>query len=338
MKTAAWIETMARPGLMGHTLMFAGLSLAFIVGGALIGPGTTEMHLILLVALLPFFGIPHGALDYALAQKMMRHHWGPFWAPLFVLLYLLGMGIVLIVWRVHATASLAAFLVLTFYHFGKGDSLTRREMSGILRATELIGRGGVVLTFPAVFDRTEVMRLFSCLVPESGAGMLVQILAALAPLCAAALIACILASGIRFVRLGTDRDLARAIELLILAGMFALLPALLAFAIYFNALHSIRHMLGVALQKTTAPAISVWSHMFRTALPVTLATLMLGGGAFISLSGLAFDVPRLVQVVFIGIASMTYPHVVVVSLAERAGLSARHPTMANGPISSGFQS
>ncbi len=65
--------------------------------------------------------------------------------------------------------------------------------------------------------------------------------------------------------------------------------------------------------------------MLRLSLPVTLATLLLGAGAYGLLGGESFDTSRLMQVIFIGIASMTYPHIVVVSLAGHTDRGVRLP-------------
>ena len=78
-------------------------------------------------------------------------------------------------------------------------------------------------------------------------------------------------------------------------------------------------MLGVADRTRGGSALQFWGRMLRVSLPVTLATLMLGAGAYGLTSGLSFDTADLMRVIFIGIASMTYPHVLVVSLAARSG-------------------
>lgn len=318
MRNMAGKNMLFQNGLMRHTVIFVGLSAVVMIGSMLIGPGTTEKQLILLAVLLSFFGIPHGALDYTLAKEWLYDRFGRFWALGFVSLYLFAMAIVLAAWFLHATASLAAFLVLTFYHFGKGDSLAGRSEPLFLRSAEFIARGGVVLTFPGVFDQTAVLKLFSYLAPEPGAYMLVQVLSDLAPLCTAALIVCVQASAVRYSRYRKLSDLARGLELLVLAAMFALLPALLAFAIYFNFLHAIRHILSIVERRKHLSKRSDWARVYKTALPVTCATLILGGFAYMFLSGISFDMSQLTRVVFIGIASMTYPHVVVIASAERA--------------------
>ena len=310
-------------GRMGHTVLFAGLSLATVAMAILFGRGETVHHLVLLLILLPFCGIPHGALDYALAGSLCRRRCGRWWGPGFVALYLLVMFIVITVWFYQATFSLAAFLALTWYHFSTGDALTGPRTPLLLRISEGMARGGLILCLPAVFDRTEVQRLLAYLAPEAGVALLLDILAAMAPLCVMAAAGGVAASMVAFVRQRTAIDLARAVELVILTLMFMLLPALLAFTIHFNFLHSVRHMLAIGTPLPASSALRVWARMLVISLPVTLATLLLGAFAYAVSGGVSFDTAHLMRIVFIGIAAMTYPHVIVVFLAATRGPSSR---------------
>ncbi len=310
---------------LGPTVVFSLAALTALIVVILLGPGETEGHLALLLLLLPFFGIPHGALDYALARRLLRPRFGRLWGPGFVGLYLLAMAVVIVVWLAQPSLSLAAFIALTYYHFSTGDALTAPHTPIMMRIGEWVARGGIILCFPAVFDRTVVQRLLSYLAPETGVAGLLDAMAALAPICCLAASLVIAASLVSYVRKRRAVDLICAVELFILAGIFSSLPALLALTLHFNFLHSLRHMLGVADHADRQSASRLWARMLRLSLPVTLATLLLGAGAYGLLGGISFDTSRLMQVIFIGIASMTYPHIVVVSLASHTGLGVRLP-------------
>ena len=331
--STVWVAIRHAP--TGITSLFAGLGLATLTLATLFSPGETTHHLILLLLLLPFFGIPHGALDYVLARNLFRRRWGRAWGPGFVALYLLAMALVLIAWHYQPTFSLTAFLALTWYHFSIGDALTDPRTPLPLRLTEGVARGGLILCFPAVFDRAEVQRLLAYLAPETGVGLLLDVLGVMAPLCALAAAGSLAASLMMFVGHRAAIDLARAVELAILALLFMLLPALLAFTIYFNFLHAVRHMLTVGVSRQVPSAFRVWTHMLCMSLPVTLATLLLGACAYSVMGGVSFDTSRLMRVIFIGIASMTYPHVIVVSLASLAGQDPKAPSERCAALVSG---
>ena len=309
----------SRSWLTRHAFAFSCIGVAAIIGSVLFGPGSTELHIKLLIVLLPFVGIPHGALDYALAKQFLQPRIGKAWALYFLTAYVLTMAIVLVAWWIHPTASFVAFLALTLYHFGAGDSLATHSTPLLVRIAEILARGGLVLTLPAVFNRQEILQLFSYLIPEPGARSVVSMLVAIMPVFAVCLLVCITWAGFQFIRRKELLFLLPAIELAALAALFCILPALLAFGVYFSFLHSTRHMLRLSGNTVSGSALSAVAGMMRLALPVTAATLALGGSAYLLLSGVSFDMPELVRVIFIGIACMTYPHALVVSLAEHAG-------------------
>jgi Brp/Blh family beta-carotene 15,15'-monooxygenase len=303
----------------GHALVFTAIGTAVLVFYAFFGSGSTGQHLILLIILLPIFGVPHGALDYPLAKQFLFPHLGQSWPYIFLAGYLLVMAIVLIVWWFYPTFSFIAFLTLTLYHFGSGDATLDSSNPFLVRIAEFLGRGGLLLTFPAVFDRQNVLQLFSYLVPEQSAGSVIEILVGIMPYFAFCLVISVLWSLFKFIHLRERSFLFQAVELTILALLFILLPALLAFCIYFSFLHSIRHMLHLSPDPAAGSPLSALKDLTQLALPVTGATLVLGGAAYFLLSGVTFDIPNLVRVIIIGIACMTYPHAIMVAFTGRSG-------------------
>jgi Brp/Blh family beta-carotene 15,15'-monooxygenase len=225
---------------------------------------------------------------------------------------------VIAAWMLFPTLSLVVFLALSLYHFGTGDATALYTSTAVVKVTEFVSRGGIVLTFPAAFHSSEVQMLFSYLVPESSAVKIITVLTESTPLVAVCFIICTITSFYEFMRRKKTLDLLRAIELLSLGSLFTLLPALLSFTIYFSFLHSVRHMLKVASDGTTVSLIQGLLGAFRKSLPVTVATMVLGGMVYFLDGKLALDISKTVQIVFIGIASMTYPHVLVITLAARS--------------------
>lgn len=303
-----------------HSTLFVVTGIGTLFAAALIGAGTTMIHMMLLVLLLPISGIPHGALDYHIGLRTFKGRLGRWWSAWFVTIYLIIMSMVIAVWMAKPVWSLSAFLLLTIYHFGTGDAIPIPQTPKVIRITEIIARGGMVITFPAFAARPDVNELFSYLVPKPGAVILAGGLANLAPLVSLCVLLTVAWGLIEFARFHKPVSIGRGIELLVIALIFIKLPPLLAFTIYFSFMHSLRHMLAVADRKPAGTLFTYLVDTFRMALPVTIATMIIGAAAYLLISGTAFDMPQLMKVVFIGIASMTYPHVVVVDVAKRLGI------------------
>jgi Brp/Blh family beta-carotene 15,15'-monooxygenase len=274
-------------------------------------------QLVLLAVLLPFAGIPHGALDYKVAQDTLEHKMGKLWSVSFLTGYVILMATVLLAWQINPSGSLAVFLCITALHFGTGDTLTTLGTPTTIRIADAIGRGGTVLTFPALFFPEDVALLFSYLIAENDARLFTGFLGLMAPLTVLALLSSIGWYIIQFLRYRDNIHLSRMLELIALMAAFSFLPALLAFTIYFSFLHSVRHLLYLAACINADDLTGSLRFTLTRSIPVTVATIGLAVIAYFVLAEAGFDIVRLTQVIFIGIASVTYPHVAVIAVAQR---------------------
>ena len=102
---------------------------------------------------------------------------------------------------------------------------------------------------------------------------------------------------------------------IILLNVF--LSPLIAFTIYFCFLHSVRHSLSLIYEIDNNDFKVGFYKFIRKALPLTLMTLLL---FIISLYFLAnyyvFD-DAILKVIFIGLASLTFPHILLEYLIEK---------------------
>jgi len=115
-----------------------------------------------LIALLGvvFIGLPHGAMDGALAV-----HFGwmgrPAKAAVFLLAYVGLAALVVAAWAMAPVLSFIAFLAISTYHFGRGDATSTIFGRG---AVESIARGGVVIGGISQFHRAEANEVFLTIV------------------------------------------------------------------------------------------------------------------------------------------------------------------------------
>lgn len=300
-----------------HSLTFVGITAATILLSGIGMLDSIGRQLVLLAVLLPFAGIPHGALDYKIAQDMLEHKMGKLWSVSFLTGYVTLMAAVLLAWQINPSGSLVVFLCITALHFGTGDSLMTLDTPPYIRIADAIGRGGTVLTFPALFYPEDVDLLFSYLIAESSALSFSRFLGLMAPLSALALMGSISWYMIQYLRYQDIVNLSRMLELIAILGAFSLLLPLLAFTIYFSFLHSARHLLYLAACFNADDIIPSLRFTFTRSIPVTVATIGLAVMAYFVLAEAGFDIVRLTQVIFIGIASVTYPHVAVIAFAQR---------------------
>lgn len=246
-------------------------------------------------------GLPHGALDPWVAWRvgLWQGRWG---FVAFNLAYVGIAALVIAAWLLAPGPSLALFLAISAWHFA-GD--WRADLPGWARAVA----GSALLALPAWRWPAQVDTSFALLAGPDGS-VIAGWLAVAAPWLAAGM------AAVALVALRRSR--ATAVELLAVAALALLLPPLVYFIVYFCALHSLRH-LRIAARDADAGSRR---RMTGVALLYTALTLLAAALAWpwLAATGASASVPGtdLLRLVFIGLAALTLPHMLVVMLSERA--------------------
>jgi Brp/Blh family beta-carotene 15,15'-monooxygenase len=108
------------------------------------------------------------------------------------------------------------------------------------------------------------------------------------------------------------------LELLSVALAGVLLPPLLSFALYFCIWHSPRHILRVANELWPGSLSQALARFALAAIPMTFATILAAIASFALIPWDAFTNTRVLQIFFIGLASLTVPHLLVTAAMLRS--------------------
>ncbi|MDH4390933.1 MAG: Brp/Blh family beta-carotene 15,15'-dioxygenase [Aquabacterium sp.] len=282
---------------------FCVLALAAVAAG-LAGARLGAMQELLVAgALITLLGMPHGAFDVVLAHRLfgaadvrVRVR---VWA-LFGLLYIGLAAAVVGFWYVWPALFLCVFLVFSALHFG-GD-----PPAGVSRVTRGL-YGGAVIVLPALWHGEELQRLLGWVAGPGSAAIVAPFLNQLA---APWLVATALACGLL-----ARRSRAAACELAALAAVAVAAPPLVAFTVYFCAMHSPRHILRTFAD---LPGSEVRQALAWAAWP-TLAVLCALAGFGWLMRGMAMA-PWVMQLVFVGLAALTLPHMLLLEHVRRRNL------------------
>jgi Brp/Blh family beta-carotene 15,15'-monooxygenase len=254
-------------------------------------------QVLMLAPLVAILGLPHGALDLPIAEALWpldsRARQG-----MFAALYLgLAAGVVG-VWLLLPAVALMAFLAYAMLHFSDDWA----EEHPTLRWSGGLATVGA----PALLHHGEVTAIFGALAP-GGAAMAADA-AALAGLAALAMLAACLVVSPR------ARG-AAALELAVLWVAAAALPPLMYFAVYFCGLHSVRHF--------TATMRAVPHGRRALGVAVVLSGVVTLAGVLAMRDGLtgplAATTDQGIRVIFIGLAALTVPHMILVDRFRRSG-------------------
>ena len=254
------------------------------------------LNLIGLLAVV-FIGLPHGAMDGALAIHLGWMN-RPLKAATFLLAYVGLAAFVVSMWLVVPTVGFLVFLAISLFHFGRGDIVPRTKEHQL---TEVLMRGGLVLAGISLFHRSEVDSIFEVLI-GSNTEIVWLFLQAIG------VMTLVLIPYVILSKPKQERT-AASVEVIGLLVLFAIAPPLLGFAIYFCGVHSVRHFKHMGtLLKSTLQQFQVT----RTTVIFSLMTWAVGLLVLANQSASIGLEPALLQVIFIGLAALTVPHMILV--------------------------
>ena len=249
------------------------------------------------LAFVVVIGLPHGAFDGAIARHLgySRTLGG---LIKFTTAYLGLAAAVVAFWVWQPGLALALFLLISAVHFGYADATAA---SGIARAVQIAAHGGVAVFGISLFHLQEVTPLYAAL--TNGDITLAIMMTEIFPLFIMPVAALYLIAAIRDVGLRP-----RLVELALLCLLLSVVPPLVGFAMYFCVIHTGRHMRHIwdRVSSHTAPR-----YIISQAVWFTLASW--GGGAIMLLWLDSGNISQdLLQVIFIGLAALTVPHMILV--------------------------
>lgn len=277
--------------------IFSALALAATVFSVLLAPMAPQHEWLLVSGLIVLLGVPHGALDPLFAQTLLKVNSRAAWFG-FVALYLLLAALVVVLWWHSPLVFLMAFLAVSILHFS-GDLVAGATFS------ERLVYGGAVIVLPALGHAAELTRLFSQLVGPSAA---VPVVAALQLIAGPWLLALLL-----LVLNSVRRDGLLALEIMAVGLLTLTATPLLGFAIYFCAMHSPRHILRTQHYAGVAPR-----RMALVAVLPLLAVLVLSVLGWYLLPPSSTD-ERMLKLLFVALAALTLPHMVLVERVRFSG-------------------
>ncbi len=296
-----------------------------LTGGHLIGvPALAATAATVLVGLALIVGVPHGAVDHLMAERLT----GRVPLPLVVVGYAGTAGAAWALLQWGGPAAFLAVIALSGLHFGLGELEVARELTGWrparLTAAAIVIAGSGALALPLARSGDQFAAVADAISPQ-----LAQALGA-APVqfwatagwAGAALIA--VAASLRSGHPGVALD----IGLIGLLGVVA--PPLVAFAVWFGGWHALRHS---ARMLTVEPGCSALlaagrrraavRRLARLAAPSTIAAL-----ATVAVLGWyganAGDPVAVLAVVLNLLLALTVPHMVVVMWLDRTAGTGRN--------------
>ncbi len=337
------------------------LSWAASLGGivlALVAPDVARLAIVQWSPwLLGLFalGIPHGALDHRVGGDLAptaNDRPARSSGPLFYVAYLAAAGLVVLVWWVSPMVASVGFLAVAAVHFGQGDvywsrrfGLAARTDSVGYRMALLVARSALPIAWPILAFPGELAGAASVLasrlygraswsIPPQAitVGLILVVTAVGLQVSWAAWLGF---RGDRLTRWLACGDIA---ETMLLVALFGLVPPVLALGLYFNAWHSLRHVIRLLLLDGSTQKLvesGRWIDAFvafqKQSLPMTCGACALLIGLGLVMGRSVVSIVDLGLVALVTLSALTLPHfLVVIWMDRRQGIWSPSPDQSQG--------
>ncbi len=266
--------------------------------------------IILCLFLILILGISHGALDNIKGKKLLKL-FGYKSNISFYLLYILISILIIIFWLIFPNVVLFSFLIVAAYHFGKEDTVFSFKRKFLISECLFFLKGSSVIMAPLLLQRdatNEIFRTLNFNVFESSIfnnQFLIVIL---------------FISFLSSLYISNKKSMnMKGIMVMDFSSLIILnffLTPILAFTLYFCFLHSIRHSITLIFELDKTFKLGLKKFVGK-AIPLTFATGIIFLLAIYFLNNFYKLDEAIYTVIFIGLASLTFPHILLEYLLEK---------------------
>ncbi len=284
-----------------YTQIYLGVFLLCIIA-ALLNLHLPESYMVIGLAIaVTLLGLPHGALDFAVAKslKLITSFNS---ALIFIIVYLAISAFSIALWIGFPAASLGLFLCVSIYHFSTDWRNTMPRYARLSMAS-------IIICGSSIMYSSTLVTLFTLLfLTAENANLIIQLMQ-ITFWIAIVVFACFV---VQLLKAKFTLDKLTLVECVALLVSGLTLSPLLHFALYFCLLHSPKHLndVGEDLQLSVSKAI-ILSLPF-VALTIVLAAILFG---FFGVNDLNVD---LLRWIFIGLFGLTMSHMLLINLWHRS--------------------
>ena len=271
---------------------------------------------VICLLLILSIGISHGALDNQKGKRLIQLY-NIKNSYSFYSIYLIISLSVIAFWLFFPTISLIIFLMVASYHFGKEDIEFLIKNKNVSNLILYFLKGSLIIIAPLMFHFTETINIFKLLLIQNENFFLFLEFIEFYQILFFALLTSLLANAYYFINNFKIINILIFFDFLSILVLNYFLSPLIAFTIYFCFLHSFRHSITL-INEIDKNNFKNGVYIFvKKAIPLTLLTAFFYGVSLYFLSNYYQLSDAILKVIFIGLASLTFPHILLEYLLEK---------------------
>jgi len=261
-------------------------------------------------------GVSHGSLDHTKGKRLFKIlNIKQF--SFFYLVYILIAVSVIIIWILMPSISLYFFLIVASYHFGKEDTQFLIKKYSVLNFFLYLFKGLLIVLAPLFFHFSETVDIFKYLLVDDESFYLTLAFIETSKILIIGIVLSTLSSVILFLKEFEIKKFAIFLDYFSILILNYYMTPLLAFTVYFCFLHSIRHSISLIYEIDNLSFNNGLMVFLKKALPLTILTTIFCLLS-IFLLNTSYDLDSsILKVIFIGLASLTFPHILLEYLLEK---------------------
>ena len=271
---------------------------------------------ILCLLLILIIGVSHGALDHIKGQRLLELFKLKS-IYIFYITYILISGVVIATWMLLPSVTLIIFLIIASYHFGKEDTQFLINNRSYFTQMLYFFKGFLIILAPLYFHFQETVAIFKLLLVDNEIFYLSLNFIETNKVIQLGLVCSTLSSIFLFLKNFEIKKFVIFLDYFSILILNYYLSPLLAFTVYFCFLHSIRHSISLAIELNPNSVANGFRLFVKKALPLTILTGVFSFIALYLLSNSYNLDSAILKIIFIGLASLTFPHILLEYLIEK---------------------
>jgi Brp/Blh family beta-carotene 15,15'-monooxygenase len=261
-------------------------------------------------------GVSHGSLDHEKGRKLFK----TFDINLISIFYASYISIsilVVAIWIFIPSISLIIFLLVASYHFGKEDTQFLTSKISIFNQILFFFKGLLIILAPMFFNFNDTVSIFKLILVDNENFYLTLDFMESNKILPVLIVLSTLSSICLFLKEFNLNKFSIFLDYFSILILNYYLSPLVAFTMYFCFLHSVRHSMSLIYEIDNQNFSNGTKVFIIKAIPLTILT-----GIF-CLIGLyllnnTYDLDSsILKIIFIGLASLTFPHILLEYFLEK---------------------
>ena len=261
-------------------------------------------------------GISHGSLDNLKGRKLLQiFRINNIF--IFYFLYILIALIIIILWIIIPSISLIIFLIVSSHHFGKEDTQFLIIENSYLNQLLFLLKGTLIIFAPMYFHFDETISIFKLLLINNETFYEFLNFIETNKILLYGIILSTLSSIILFIKNFEFRKFVIFLDYFSILIVNYYFSPLVAFTIYFCFLHSVRHSISLMSELDKSNLMNGFKIFIKKAIPLTILTATFCLIGLYLLNNTYNFNSSIIKVIFIGLASLTFPHILLEYFVEK---------------------